>query len=391
KGVTGREILGDGHSGRFDWPVRMAFHSEFSLEVEADDYETAASDIRPVQEGTQTFEFRLRLGGHASGRVVDAAGRPVARAVVGLNGLGFGFLVRDRHTFSGSGAPQVLTDAEGLFSIGLRLNTESLVVVHDAGIAQIPVAQAKRATIVLQPWGAIEGVALTAGQPAAGQSVSLHTWMSESDAEPPGATLDHEVTTDAQGRFRFDHVPPGLVTLSRKYKFSPGTIGINGYGPRQRVDVPAGGVAEVTLATSGRALVGRFDLSQPIAGYQWRDDLQKLEEVRPDLPPIKAIGSPDDRAELAKHFRAYERRQAQIRSFFPNIQPDGSFRMDDVPEGTYTLKLRIAVPPTDPDDENQRFFRPELGKLEVPVVVPAGDFNDPPLDLGTITIPVKER
>jgi len=389
--LGGQELLGDGHSGSFDWPVRMAFHRQFSLEVEADGYETASSDIRPVQDGPQTFEFRLERGGHASGRVVDAKGRPIARAVVGLNGLGFGFFVRDHHASSANDAPQALTDSDGRFSIRLKLNTESLLVVHEAGIAQTPVAQAKRATIVLQPWGAIEGVALTAGRPAAGQRLSLHSWMSESDTEPPGATLDHHVTTDAQGRFRFDHVPPGPVALSRTYKFSPSTTSIIGNGPRQRVDVPSGGVAEVTLATAGRALVGRFELSRPIAGYQWRDDLQKLEEVRLDLPPIETAGSPDDRAELAKQFRALNRRRAQIRSFFPDIQPDGSFRMDDVPEGSYTLHLRVSVPPTDPDDEDQRFFRRELGKLELPVVVPAGDFDDPPMDLGTITIPVKQR
>ena len=387
---SSQSLLGDGHAGRFDWPVRMTFHREFSLEADADGYETATSDLRPVKNGTQTFEFRLQRGGLASGRVVDATGRPVVRAVVGLEGAGFGFIVRDNHTFSGNDAPQSITDTEGLFSLRLKLNTESLVVVHEAGFAQVPVAQAKRATIVLQPWGAIEGVVLTAGQPAAGQRVFLQAWLPESDADLWPVSLDTTVMSDAQGRFRFDHVPPGPVALSRYYKFSPGTAGITGIGPRQRVDVPAGGVVEVTLATTGRTLVGRFELSQPIALHQWRDDLQKLEEVRPDLPLVK-LSAPNQTPDFVEELRAHSRREAQIRKFFPDIQPDGSFRMDDVPAGTYTLQLRVSVPPTDTDDENERFFRRELGKREVPVVVPPGDFNDPPLDLGTITIPVKQR
>ena len=41
--------------------------------------------------------------------------------------------------------------------------------------------------------------------------------------------------------------------------------------------------------------------------------------------------------------------------------------------GTETLKLRVSVPPTDHDDENQGFFRKELSRREVQVVVPAGD------------------
>ena len=59
--------------------------------------------------------------------------------------------------------------------------------------------------------------------------------------------------------------------------------------------------------------------------------------------------------------------------------------------GTYTLKLRVFVPSTDHDDENRRFFRKELGRREVQVVVPAGDHTAPSLDLGPITIPVKQR
>ena len=155
------------------------------------------------------------------------------------------------------------------------------------------------------------------------------------------------------------------------------------------MDVPAGGVAEVTLATTGRALVGRFELARPASGYNWRDDMQKLEEMRPDLPLVKH-GQPGQTPEFVKQMRTHSRREAQIRKFFPDIQPDGGFRLDDVPAGTYRLQLRVSVPPTDPDDENQRFFRHELGKLEVPVIVPPGDFNDPPVDLGAITIPVKQ-
>jgi len=387
---TALTLVGEGHQGRFDWPMEMAFHDEFSLEADADGYEAMTSDVRPAKDGTQNFQFRLRRGGVASGRVVGPDGRPVAGALVGLNGLGFGFIVRNDRTFSGNDAPQTITDAAGVFSVRLRLGTESLVVVHEAGFAQVPVAQAKPAAVVLQPWGAIEGVVLTAGQPTPGQKVFLQAWLPESDADLWPVSLDTTVVSDTQGRFRFDHVPPGLVALSRYYKFSPGTSGITGVGPRQRVEVPAGGVVEVMLGTTGRAVVGRLQLSRPVAGHQWRDDLQKLEEVRPDFPLVKSR-APNQTPDFMGELRAHSRREAQIRKFFPDIQPDGGFRLDDVPAGTYRLTLRVSVPPTDYSDENQLFFRRELGKLEVPVVVPPGDFNDPPLDLGTITFPVKQR
>ena len=37
------------------------------------------------------------------------------------------------------------------------------------------------------------------------------------------------------------------------------------------------------------------------------------------------------------------------------------------------MNLQISVPPTDHDDENQRFFRKELGRRKVQIVVPADD------------------
>lgn len=387
RGAT-RILVGDGHQGRFDWPMEMASHDAFSLEAEADGYESMTSDVRPARDGTHNFQFRLRRGGVASGRVVDPDGRPVAGALVGLNGLGFGFIVRDDHAFSGNGAPQTITDSTGMFSIGLSLNTESLVVVHEAGMVQVPIAQARRATLVLRSWGTIEGVVLTAGQPTTGQRVLLRSHLPESNTGLWPVALDTTVTSDAQGRFRFDHVPPGAVAVSRSYKFSPGTTGPIGIGAPQRVEVPAGGVVEVTLATTGRAVVGRLQLSQPVTGHQWPDDLQTLEAVRPDLPPVTSE-APHPTPDSVAQARAQLRRDAQIRRLFPDIQPDGSFRIEDVPAGTYLLHLRASVPPNDQDDENQHFFRPLLGKREVPVVVPAGDFNDPPVDLGTILIPVK--
>ncbi|MBN8246161.1 MAG: sigma-70 family RNA polymerase sigma factor, partial [Verrucomicrobia bacterium] len=99
-----QSVIGDGHQGRFDWPVEMAFVRKFSLEVDADGHAAALSDVRPASAGTQTFDFRLERGGSIRSSVRDAAGRPVAGAVVGINGPGFSFIVRDNQTFSGNGA-----------------------------------------------------------------------------------------------------------------------------------------------------------------------------------------------------------------------------------------------------------------------------------------------
>jgi len=66
----------------------------------------------------------------------------------------------------------------------------------------------------------------------------------------------------------------------------------------------------------------------------------------------------------------------------PLFNRDGSFRIEDVPVGTYTLKIRIertlrtysAISPVTP-----------IGALETEVTVP-GNPDNTPLDLGTLSL-----
>ncbi len=77
---TALDFLGAGHDGRFDWPVFAAFYNQFSLQVEADGYEPAETDVRPVRAGDQSFAVRRRRAGKLAGVVVTPEGQPVAGA-----------------------------------------------------------------------------------------------------------------------------------------------------------------------------------------------------------------------------------------------------------------------------------------------------------------------
>jgi len=380
--------IGRGHDGRFDWAVHLPFRQQFLLEVDAEGYEPAASEIRPVQEDTQHFEFRLRRGGLTSGRVVDLHQRPVAGAIVLCHGLDFGVDLRGKQVSAPSGVPQTLTDAEGRFSLRMKRNTESLLAVHESGFAQVPMAHARPVTIPLQPWGAIEGVVVAGGQVAPEQGVILQAWVPEAGSEPLGVSLNAVAVSDAEGRFRFDVVPPGPVAVGRRFTI-PGALVPIRVGPRQRVDVPAGGVAEIVLGTSGRTLVGRLALTQPSPDYRWQEDPQVLEAVQPELPALTLAnpGEPD----YLNQLRAASYRGSRIRRFFLDVQPDGSFRVSDVPAGDYRLQLHVSLPPKDRDDSASPIGRRQRGQLIVPVIVPEGDdqANEVPLDLGTFSIPVR--
>jgi hypothetical protein len=69
------------------------------------------------------------------------------------------------------------------------------------------------------------------------------------------------------------------------------------------------------------------------------------------------------------------------------FKPDGTFRIDDVPAGTYHLRLVL----TDPIEDSRfspGFERADYARLETAIVIPeAQDANDQtPFDLGTFEL-----
>jgi peroxiredoxin len=77
----------------------------------------------------------------------------------------------------------------------------------------------------------------------------------------------------------------------------------------------------------------------------------------------------------------------EARTYVLDFDPDGSFHADDVPPGTYQLRIHVTKPETNrvwspfPNPDN------ELGLLEREVVVPPGDG---PFDLGKLIVNIKD-
>ena len=68
------------------------------------------------------------------------------------------------------------------------------------------------------------------------------------------------------------------------------------------------------------------------------------------------------------------------------FNPDGSFRADNVPAGTYTLNISL----TEPGQEN--FPHKAIGTATREVVVPEveGTSTETPFDLGTLELVIKQ-
>jgi RNA polymerase sigma factor (sigma-70 family) len=385
RGVADR-LLGEAMNGKFDWTTEIRYVQEFALAVEADGYGPQESDVRQLGDLEQKFEFRLQRGSDLNGVVLQPDGQPAANASVGLAADGkYGLQLTEGGKLMNYGhhVNRTTTDEHGRFSLRTMVGAERLLVAHPSGCAVLPAGNVTNIFIPLQAWGQIEGLLRVGSQPAANQPVNVGF-----GAVPGGdrsLSFDYNAKTDAEGRFHFRYVPPGVHRVQRLMKFFKGETGSIGFSHGEIVTVSAGETTFVEVGGKGRAVIGRLEFSAPVTNYDWSLDLQMLVRQRPDLPEVRWQ---DFHGDMQAHSRAYSARDSQIAKYYLAIEPDGTFRTDDVLPGNYTLQVRIKAPLEEPmakDAWMQR--RREIGGVDLPVVVPDTD-STKPMDLGSITISI---
>jgi hypothetical protein len=101
------------------------------------------------------------------------------------------------------------TGADGRFSFAPELGMESIIVSGAQGFNWVSLSEiAADSNIVLQPWGQISGKLLRPSGP--GQNEDLDTQLTAPPGVPPHSYfLGGHCVTDSEGKFSFDHVPPG--------------------------------------------------------------------------------------------------------------------------------------------------------------------------------------
>lgn len=257
-----------------------------------------------------------------------------------------------------------------------------LIITHTNGLLETSLAALGQAReIKLQPWARVEGRFLVAGQPRGGLAVYL------SDLQEP-FHLIYQMTPKEDGAFVFTNVPAGEYTLYRRYNKRMGAI-----TPSHQMSIPVkpGETLQVDYASTGRAVIGQAITDPPDLAADWLNDTHVLRLKTPearwgvnreDFATFEAF-----RAANAASFSSSARRQSerQARNYELLFERDGAFRADDVPPGTYELRIRITKPA-----ERTRFGpsgrEEELGSLLREVTVPAGEDA---FDLGTVAVPMK--
>jgi protocatechuate 3,4-dioxygenase beta subunit len=321
-------------------------HDAWRVRIEADGYLPVESRHIQSHEGKVTVDFKLAKGTGISGSVLTPDGGPAAEAkvVCGAGGSRIRIKDGDFEDFLQTRARDQ-TDGGGQFHLPPENGDFWLAVTHPSGYAEIKCAPKSRPRIRLTAWARLEGTYRAQGKLRANAHVSIA--RGGTDQNLPSFLSWHDRTTDANGRFVFERVIPGM----QWFNGPPLDESANEMGCHASVgvDCQPGKTARLDFGASGRPVVGELRW-QPDAKHKdpWN---RCLISVHPDhpLPP----------RDKDAHF------DATIRG--------GCFSIDAVPSGNYVLEV----------------YAESSGHiLKQPFTVSAVDEKSPrkPFELGMLTL-----
>jgi hypothetical protein len=205
----------------------------------------------------------------------------------------------------------------------------------------------------------------------------------------------YSATTDRDGNFTFTRVPTGEYKL---YRSQPRINWEETEDHPLPVVVQAGETTTVDYSNAGRVIVGRLVADPAGMSVNWtnNDDILVLKHPWTEVPRLFAPVRTEDYAtskafqQAGQDFYSDPTLLAHLRearTYLLAVQPDGAFWAEDIPAGTYELRVRVTKPHSDPNavvfDDPQN----DLGSLTREVVVPAGDT---PYDLGALSVHMKD-
>ena len=336
------------------------------------------------------------------GRLVDPAGKPVAGAQVVPcdNKLIFSVHQGDLKDMKGNGVLVISTDADGRFVIPplsqrdmgvdpqLSTDVKRVLVYHDHGFAFFSIDELRKSgQITLQPWATVKGTFQLGSKPMAGEKIVLQFTLV---GRRGSIHLDYTTTTDSAGRFEFSRVPPLAGTIGREVKASEWMTGV---APSGAIIPVPGRTTEVQLGGTGRPVIGRLVVP---AGHEALSDwsgatLSLVAQVQsPALPLGHYPTTPRDFEQMdawqQNLIESDEGRKylLSLWSSFVAVQKDGSFRVDEVPPGRYTLVCQVNLPPSGDPPRQGRL----IAYLQIIVTIPEAPAAKPDqaADLGRIEV-----
>jgi RNA polymerase sigma factor (sigma-70 family) len=231
---------------------------------------SGAANAADAGKGTITARYDSNGGAAAgsnspnavaySGIVLAPDGKPVARAEVLLAG-NFGMVQVSHMGFQN--VPTTKTGPDGRFTLPPQADVKTLVVRCTAGYAEVPVNRfTNGGEMRIEPWGRIEGFAMSGGKPAVGRTIRLTRELEGGEAVFQ-TMVQHDATArcDDSGHFVFSRVARGRVWVGPEQPaYSDYQSGAGGpFSAMHRpIEVESGATARLELGAGGRSLSGQI-------------------------------------------------------------------------------------------------------------------------------------
>ena len=384
-------------SYRLMMPQGNGWQNESLQEVDLKPGQTLAVDITaPDRSAAESAVNNRRYqpppepkrlpGVNLKGVILEPDGQPAADADVALQ-------VENKYLTIGRGAFGdynlrnegliVSTGPDGSFTLPLYEGAESVIALNVQGFAQVSLDQLKASPrITLQKWGRIEGTLRVNHHPGTNEVVGLNSaraWWGAPHRPGSGSTnapaelplmynpSAFEAKTDAQGRFLITFVPPGEQVIHRRIPLGAGSWT---QSTLAQVDVAAGDTLVTNLGGSGRTVIGTLKFSGE-APFSFKRAFARITPPTSQyLEKLNAAKTDAEREALSESLAA-ENAKRMYQNYAATVQPDGSFRAEDVQPGTYEFGIQPLMTGIPADGEMKLY-----GSVHELVVPAAKDEND---------------
>jgi uncharacterized GH25 family protein len=357
--------------GRFT--ITMDEESDNAIFVTAGGYADKVQKMPDAQNGIVRMVVRLKPSAGLSGVVLAPDGSPAPGVNVAVSAGGLNSNIQlsgGRLRSYDSRSRMTTTDAEGHFNIPSAPDDGTVVAAGEPGFARAPLAEVRSSgTITLQPWGRIDGTLKIGGQPGVGKDLLFTLSI-------PGISMDfngYKSTTDDQGQFTMETIPPGDGAIVRLIQNSPNSWT---YSDSTPVTVKPGETTHVTLGDNGATLVGRIRFDNPPTNDV---ALSYQGNVSGQMPQMPHFTSP---AEAHAYFNTpeYQALMRLHKNYAIEMNPDGSFTVEAVVPGTYSLNIFARV------NGGNSWMQPPLAQGSTTVTVPDSFSPASPIDIGEVVL-----
>jgi peroxiredoxin len=361
---------------KLDYKFFYAETDEMKAERQAREQLRASRD---TQRQSRKLAKQMETYFHLSGTVYLPNGNAASNAAILLPVQTDTAILGDRKFEFENYSSIYRTTSNGSFVIPEIPGVHLLYVAHEDGFCEFKLDHPQSPlSIHLLPWGRLEGVVTLEGKPAPHEKIALlrGTFLPNVRQLSLSPTA-FQTEADDQGRFVLEHLPPGELQVCRMVR--------NTYRDAQFVEIAAGKTTTMRHGFNGRLIKGRFVASDNSTNLNWKG--AQTFSLSTKMPPLEPPQGEDPQTWQQNYWQSAEGKQRQKDTHYFGLVLDanGTFRINDVPPGTYELRGELREGPASDFPVGGKV----LGRVNQDVLVPDRvDKPNEPFDLGELTVQI---